>query len=634
MASNTNKFDLNALVAQLQKQLAQRNSGAVSFPPAAAAAAAAAAPISGISPSSSVPPLADWASLAHTLQSNGSHLQSSSGASFPSLAAAAAPVSGGSSSSSVPPLADLASLAQVASRTSPSQLLPANDPVRQQQVSSLLESAKLLASINPNLASMVMEQALSLMPTNVQGQHNKAAFLSSLQSISSGISSLSNSTPTQSVSTASETKGASSDMAADYRALNAEVKHETDKAPKPPTDVSHPKRSANGGIKVTFSEGTAVPSLSSDGKAIKSVAEVTGLPSSPPPIVGLPILQTWDLAKLGEFSNGKSTTETFTVQLLLILHFYLQHLLESYAQQFEACQQPVPNVVRIVIEDVQRREKRKLDKRLANRKSASAARARKQQLIDELTASNSRLRRFCSVLAYLPDACIAIDISGKIKFCSSVKRILGYDEEDLEGRNIQDIVVPRSKDKIQGLIQSLLSVNFPMLEVQLDRDNVGDSRENPNDLSSESSEQDDKNATKLKSESTLSSSNENASDESNEPPAKKLKKEMKESTSSEDMNVDDVMGESVTANNAGAKLSSLMHHPEKEPGDSKNDAVQGTKNNEPSLRRHTRRKSSIPPEKVKDSLDSGYKNSSEGSVDNSSNSGSSDFDQKNGKCFK
>jgi hypothetical protein len=46
---------------------------------------------------------------------------------------------------------------------------------------------------------------------------------------------------------------------------------------------------------------------------------------------------------------------------------------------------------------------------------------------------------------------------------------------------------------------------------------------------------------------------------SDEPPAKKSKTAV-----NGDLNVDDVMGASVTANNAGAKLSSLAHRPEKE----------------------------------------------------------------------
>jgi PAS domain-containing protein len=99
--------------------------------------------------------------------------------------------------------------------------------------------------------------------------------------------------------------------------------------------------------------------------------------------------------------------------------------------------------VRIVIEDIQRKEQKLIQKRAANRKTAAASRSRKQQLIDELISSNAELRRQALVLSYLPDACMAIDVTGKIMFCSpQVQRILGYKIEEMEGANIERLLAP------------------------------------------------------------------------------------------------------------------------------------------------------------------------------------------------
>jgi PAS domain-containing protein len=97
-----------------------------------------------------------------------------------------------------------------------------------------------------------------------------------------------------------------------------------------------------------------------------------------------------------------------------------------------------------VIEEIQRKENKLLRKRIANRKTAAASRSRKLQLIDNLIASNAELRRQVLVLSYLPDACmLAIDVTGKITFCSpQVQRILGYKVEEMEGANIEQLLVP------------------------------------------------------------------------------------------------------------------------------------------------------------------------------------------------
>jgi hypothetical protein len=191
------------------------------------------------------------------------------------------------------------------------------------------------------------------------------------------------------------------------------------------------------------------------------------------------------------------------------------------------------------------------------------------------------------------------------------------------------------------------SERFPLLEVQVDDDNENGS----NDVSSEhSSERDNnKNAEKKSSTTTMSSltqksltsSNDNIStEESNEPPKKKPKasitKKESSASSSEAMDVDDVMGASVTKNNADAKLSSLMHprlngtsEDSKGSTATTNGTITQVKDQQPSLRRHTQ-KTPNAPENQKDSLDSGYRNSSEGSEYNSDSNSSSDFMKKKG----
>jgi hypothetical protein len=189
------------------------------------------------------------------------------------------------------------------------------------------------------------------------------------------------------------------------------------------------------------------------------------------------------------------------------------------------------------------------------------------------------------------------------------------------------------------------SDRFPLLEVQVDDDNENGS----NDISSEhSSERDNnKNAEKKSSRTTMSSltqksltsSNDISTEESNGPPKKKLKasitKKESSASSSEAMNVDDVMGASVTKNNADAKLSSLMHprsngtsEDSKDSTATTNGTITQVKDQQPSLRRHTQKTSDTPPENQKDSLDSGYRNSSEGSEYNSDSNSSSDFMKK------
>ena len=53
---------------------------------------------------------------------------------------------------------------------------------------------------------------------------------------------------------------------------------------------------------------------------------------------------------------------------------------ESYVKELQEMNQPIPNTVKIVLEDARKREEKKYAKRMANRKSASTSRARKKQV--------------------------------------------------------------------------------------------------------------------------------------------------------------------------------------------------------------------------------------------------------------
>jgi lysyl-tRNA synthetase class II len=53
---------------------------------------------------------------------------------------------------------------------------------------------------------------------------------------------------------------------------------------------------------------------------------------------------------------------------------------EAHAKLLKECNQPIPNAVKILLDDARRREEKRHAKRIANRKSASTSRARKKQV--------------------------------------------------------------------------------------------------------------------------------------------------------------------------------------------------------------------------------------------------------------
>jgi PAS domain S-box-containing protein len=352
---------------------------------------------------------------------------------------------------------------------------------------------------------------------------------------------------------------------------------------------------------------------------------------------------------------------------------------DAHVKQYRAANQSVPQSIALLVADVRRKEDKRHAKRLANRKSACTSRARKKALIDEMTRENARLRRQALILSYLPDPVVAIRADGVITFCSmQVERVLRYNASELLGANIEDIIVPSSRESIRRLISDLVVAEQRALlsassmeeeeEEEIEDDDGEDmGNENisasttaarPHEVSEHSSEKSSLPPlleVKVTSESSNVAAGEDVSDSSGDdkknkaghqqqqqtnsktsdtsslthkvsslsegaglgsgedqtnnvanamssssevssPLEKMITKEEKnstedESTSSENKananltkNVemcklnkdkgvdeqvrfshkDDVMGASVTANNADAKLSSLMHHPKKE----------------------------------------------------------------------
>ncbi|KAL7538138.1 hypothetical protein ACHAXR_008318 [Thalassiosira sp. AJA248-18] len=346
--------------------------------------------------------------------------------------------------------------------------------------------------------------------------------------------------------------------------------------------------------------------------------------------------------------------------------------LEAHVKQLREANQTVPQAVALLVADTRRKEEKRQAKRLANRKSACTSRARKKALIEEMTKDNARLRRQALILSYLPDPVVAISTEGVIMFCSmQVERVLKHKVSGLIGANIEEIIVPSSRESIRRLIRDLVIAEQRALSSSVEDAESGENRSHQNGGGSESSVRENNSVphevsepsseqsfpplleVKVKAKasvgvgedvsdssgdppskngqakspsdgptdmSSLTHKNssfgpESSEDQAQPPPANKKAKtcannnsaekkqtstttpttESDESTSSENnasanltknvemckLNIDkmegaeqvrfshkdDVMGASVTANNADAKLSSLMHHPSKKEGE-------------------------------------------------------------------
>lgn len=86
-------------------------------------------------------------------------------------------------------------------------------------------------------------------------------------------------------------------------------------------------------------------------------------------------------------------------------------------------------------------EDKKLQKRVANRRSAQLSRKRKKQFIEELKDENDYLRRKEQILRSIPDLVVVFDSSGKLWFVSeSVNRFLDFGAADLEGTSFWSLM--------------------------------------------------------------------------------------------------------------------------------------------------------------------------------------------------
>ncbi len=119
--------------------------------------------------------------------------------------------------------------------------------------------------------------------------------------------------------------------------------------------------------------------------------------------------------------------------------------------------QPIPHSVAILRTEAERKIKKKNDKRVANRKSASNSRARKKALVEEMTKTNARLKKQAMILALLPDLVMTISTQGEITFCSAqAERILRYKTSDLVGAKLYNLLVPSSRHALKSLIEELV----------------------------------------------------------------------------------------------------------------------------------------------------------------------------------
>lgn len=135
----------------------------------------------------------------------------------------------------------------------------------------------------------------------------------------------------------------------------------------------------------------------------------------------------------------------------------LEHL-DQHISLLSQLNQPIPHSVAILRSEAERKLKKKNEKRVANRKSASNSRARKKALVEEMTKTNARLKKHAMILALLPDLVISTTVDGMITFCSAqAERILQFKSDDLVGGNLFDLLVPLSRHSCRSHIEELVN---------------------------------------------------------------------------------------------------------------------------------------------------------------------------------
>jgi PAS domain S-box-containing protein len=105
---------------------------------------------------------------------------------------------------------------------------------------------------------------------------------------------------------------------------------------------------------------------------------------------------------------------------------------------------------------------KKVQKRVANRRSAQLSRKRKKQYIDELQEENNDLRRKDQILRAIPDLIVVFDSAGKLWFVSeSVSMFLGMTVDELEGTSFWDRLCEDSVRLLKAAFMDSLAAREP-----------------------------------------------------------------------------------------------------------------------------------------------------------------------------
>mmetsp|Transcript_26931 Transcript_26931/g.59145 ORF Transcript_26931/g.59145 Transcript_26931/m.59145 type:complete len:811 (+) Transcript_26931:211-2643(+) len=154
---------------------------------------------------------------------------------------------------------------------------------------------------------------------------------------------------------------------------------------------------------------------------------------------------------------SQPTTTLASPALLSDMQSWSLEQLDTHVALLQRMNQTVPHSVAILRAEAERKIKKKNDKRVANRKSASNSRARKKALVEEMTKTNARLKKQAMILALLPDLVMTTTIDGEITFCSAqAERILRYKTDDLVGAKLYNLLVPSSRHALKTLIEELV----------------------------------------------------------------------------------------------------------------------------------------------------------------------------------
>jgi PAS domain S-box-containing protein len=268
-------------------------------------------------------------------------------------------------------------------------------------------------------------------------------------------------------------------------------------------------------------------------------------------------------------SNGSNILKPEPVDIRTLQTYTLEQL-EAYVKNLKQRNQPIPNTVKVLLEHEQQIAAKRLSKRISNRKSATVSRNRQRKLIESLLAENKRLRRDALILSHLPDAIVVIGLDGTIKFCNAqMTRITNHSAHELEGRSIKDFLASGSWRPLRHLIHDLEDAErIAASEGWIDNDSADSDGKTSSDGSvsydnsiSISMGKERDNASESTDRTSSKSSNNRENDFGHAALPFKKRKANYDISLNFDMNAGDEMSDSVTSNDADAKLSSLAHHP-------------------------------------------------------------------------